>query len=139
MNLELRTLIYERKMEIRNVPVLTCFICTESEIPIQVVGDIKKLLNISERGADSGSISFTEIHEWADVILQVILNVGDQELEEWDRPLEEARQERINLLLDIYRFASDSGDVHWMNEVEQRLKQLSLASAELLLSKLKNE
>jgi len=137
MNLELRTLVYGRKMEIRHVPVLTCLSCTESEIPMQVADDIKKLIKKSDKEAEIKQISFAEIHEWADVIRQVLMNTKDQELEEWEQPLEEARQERINLLLDLYRYASDSGDTRWMNEVESRLKQLSMAAPDLLLSNIK--
>lgn len=137
MNLELRTLVYGQKMEIRHVPVLTCLSCTESEVPAQVADDIKRLIKTTDEEPAVKQISFTEIHEWADVIRQVLMNSEDQELEEWDQPLEEARQERINLLLDLYRFASDSGDTRWMNEVESRLKQLSMAAPDLLLSDIK--
>ncbi|MFB5759410.1 hypothetical protein [Paenibacillus medicaginis] len=137
MNLELRTLVYGQKMEIRHVPVLTCLSCTESEVPAQVADDIKRLIKTTDEEPAVKQISFTEIHEWADVIRQVLMNSEDHELEEWDQPLEEARQERINLLLDLYRFASDSGDTRWMNEVESRLKQLSMAAPDLLLSDIK--
>ncbi|MDP4096857.1 hypothetical protein OIN60_08735 [Paenibacillus sp. P96] len=137
MNLELRNLVYERKMEIRHVPVLTCFSCAVSEVPLQVADDIKKLIKQFNEAPGLRKVSFTDIHEWADVIHHVLKNSEKRELENWDQPLEEARQERINMLLDLYRFASDSGDSRWMNDVESRLKQLSMAAPDLLLSDIK--
>lgn len=45
---------------------------------------------------------------------------------------------RINLLLDLYRYARSLGDEDWMNDVEKRLVQLSGFTSKSVFTNTKN-
>lgn len=110
--------MYEKKVEIRHVPVYCCDACGHHE----VLANIKPLLKqyMSDQGAKpkAKKVYFNEISEYTDVLVQIShLNRPPEELDNMV-------QERINELLDLMNVAKRKKDDEWMKEIEARLGQL---------------
>lgn len=134
MGLELRVIIYARKVRIRHVPVYVCETCCGYEIMPQVAGHMKALIAELGKAPSRQSISFAQRNELADVIRLFIADETDAHGEHWEQRFEAARQDRINLLLDLYRVASQSGDKAWKSQLQERLAQLPDCTNDPLLT-----
>lgn len=118
-------MIYARKVEILHVPVFSCPSCCSSEVLHHVTNDIKELLQSLRDQPSSQRISFARNNELAEIIRKLVMEEADNPNADWQSSLEEQLELRINLLLDLYRYARSLGDEDWMNDVEKRLTQLS--------------
>lgn len=123
MMLGLKTVVFARKVRIRNVPVHHCAGCGRNEVFAGVKREIGRL--IGELGArpESGEIAFDRMNEWAE-LLCAALRPG--------RPADAAEiagavEERINRLLDLWLVASSLGDESWKSELQTRLSRLRMS------------
>ncbi|MEK5060275.1 hypothetical protein [Paenibacillus sp. FSL H7-0326] len=125
MNLELRSVIYAKRVEIRDVPVFSCMTCSTYEVLKPVKPDLIQLISSLSPGSEYVSVSFADSNEVAKLITELLEHHPDIDIDTMGKEIEQAKQERINLLLDLYQYALSAGDEHWMNDVERRLEQLS--------------
>ncbi|WP_410511640.1 hypothetical protein PaeBR_16400 [Paenibacillus sp. BR2-3] len=130
MTIHMHTLIYSAKVKITGVPVYTCRACSRYEPLPCIKKDLGKL--ISELGDIScrRHISFAERNEWASVLKETFAGFNAGDLTDLEGAILSAVQSRIDLLLDLYRLASNYADHKWMEETGLRLSQLTLQSPE---------
>lgn len=130
MTIHMHTLIYSVKVKITGVPVYTCSDCARYEPLPYIKRDLGML--IQELGESDGrrNISFTERNEWANVLKETFARYIKGELLNLEESIHSAIQGRIDLLLDIYQFASACVDDIWMEETALRLSQLTHPSPE---------
>lgn len=119
MSIRLRTVIYQNKVEIENVPVFTCDFCNRSEVFQGVKPDLTKL--IAELGSkpDKMKIRFDEKSELAHLMKAVT------DKEHRHEPVGAILEERINQLLDMLLLARSLEDQIWMNDIMERLSQIT--------------
>ncbi|WP_068499154.1 hypothetical protein [Paenibacillus kribbensis] len=138
MGLELRKVIFSGKVEILHVPVFSCPSCCSSEVLQHVTKDIKELLQSLGDKPSARRISFARSNELAEIIRKLVLEEADNPNVDWQSSLEERMELRINLLLDLYRYARSLGDEDWMNDVEKKLAQLSGYTSKSVFTNTKN-
>ncbi|MDO7905285.1 hypothetical protein Q5741_02510 [Paenibacillus sp. JX-17] len=133
IQLELRTVIFAGKVSITQVPVMSCEECSYYELLPCVKEELKQYL--AELGSEPETIriSFADRNELSSLILTSKL-YGVQLTPSTARQLMKAVNERINTLLDVYRYAQSSGDQDWTQDIERRLSQLSTLSSYPILS-----
>ncbi|MGN7357654.1 hypothetical protein ACTHPF_09800 [Paenibacillus sp. SAF-054] len=129
MKLELRTVMYTRSVTIRHVPVLVCDRCLSYELIPTMRTDLKKCVELLGPEPSNISFSLTDYHELAKLLYEV-LDEGVSE-ENLKQTLEYEIQERINLLLDVYKTAEMMQDEAWVAELRLRLSQLSVMLPEM--------
>ncbi|MCM3784269.1 hypothetical protein M3231_14890 [Neobacillus mesonae] len=125
MDLELRTVIYAKKVEIKDVPVFFCMTCSTYEVLKPLKPDLTKLLEKVELTSDYQVFHFSEFNEVAKMITELLEHIPDISLDEIGTEVEKVKEERINVLLDLYQYARQSEDELWMSDTERRLEQLS--------------
>ncbi|WNS45791.1 hypothetical protein [Paenibacillus sp. MMS20-IR301] len=131
MTIHMHTLVYSAKIKISHVPVYTCGQCERYE-PLPVIKrELGKLIGeLRDHPPGKVHLSFAEHNEWASVLKDTLASGifpgGMPELEESVRKV---FQGRIDLLLDLYRVATDAADKDWMEETGLRLSQLTAQSA----------
>lgn len=121
MNLELRTVIFARKVNIHNVPVYHCPDCGRNDVFPGVKDDVGKLVGQLGAKPAPGIIPFDEVHEWAGVLSQTMSRSGKPRALD----IAKATEERIDQLLDLLLIVSSLKDETWKNEIHTRLSQLS--------------
>lgn len=119
MEIRLRTVIYQSKVEIENVPVFTCEFCNRSEVLPEVKQELTGL--IAELGGkpEKQRLRFDESSELAHLMRVVT------DKEHRHEPVDKILEERINELLDMLLLARSLGDEPWMDDVRNRLSQIS--------------
>jgi len=125
MELELRTVVYAKKVEIRNVPVFACTDCVSYEVLQPVKPDLKECISTLGEQPVKQDVSFGERNELADLFHEQLLAWPDAPDHEMEHRMQRAVEERINLLLDIMGYAQKSNDVEWIETTQRRLGQLS--------------
>ncbi|WP_342551961.1 hypothetical protein [Paenibacillus sp. FSL R7-0652] len=125
MELELRTVVYAKKVEIRNVPVFACADCISYEVLQPVKTDLTECISKLGDQPVKQDVSFGEQNELADLFHEQLLAWPDASDQEMEYRMKEAVEERINLLLDIMGCAHKTGDKAWAEDTERRLGQLS--------------
>lgn len=119
MDFRLRTVIYQNKVEIENVPVFSCDTCNRSEVFAEVKPDLTGLIGKLGSKAEKQSVHFEDVSE----IAHLMVKAADKE-----RQSESAHmiiQERINELLDLLLLAQSLQDDHWMDDLRKRLTQIA--------------
>lgn len=124
MKLLLRTVVYAKRTEIRNVPVFTCTACSDSEVLAYVKKDLTDIIALhGDRNAtDRKIVRFHEENEVAEVLHELFLK--GRKYAHVDE-LEKLLNDRINLLLDVLNMAQSMQDIEWMLDTEKRLKVLT--------------
>lgn len=125
MNLELRKLIHERKTRIYHVPVYACQACKKYELLPLIKPDLLRYLASISNETGRIHVSFADVNESAYVLREVFRTYDDDSSVEWQTRCMEVFDERINMLLDLFRYAQTIGDGDWMRQIEGRLEQLS--------------
>ncbi|WP_209858568.1 hypothetical protein [Paenibacillus shirakamiensis] len=125
MNLGFRHVIFEGRIQIENVPILECEYCSNYEVISEVKPHLLTLLKDWRTAEGSQLIYFNEYNEIADLLYGIFRQVPDLDMDNLEGMLNERRQERINLLLDLYGYAKDNKDDFWMEDVKGRLCQLT--------------
>jgi hypothetical protein len=123
MRMKLRTVIYSGKVEIDNVPVYTCKMCSRSEVYPVVKPDLTGLIGKLGAQPEKQSFRFDDWNEWANILVEAF----DVHHKQPDPALiERLAGERIDMLLDLYSLAEKLGDSEWKNDISKRLTQLCL-------------
>ncbi|MFC4601962.1 hypothetical protein [Cohnella hongkongensis] len=121
MSLNLRTVIFAKKVHIDNVPVYHCPGCGRNDVFPGVKEDVGKLVGQLGARPSPGSIPFDQLHEWAGVLSQALNDSESLQA----AAIAKAAEERIDRLLDLLLIASSLEDEAWKNEIHTRLSQLS--------------
>ncbi|CAM4276938.1 MAG: hypothetical protein E7L01_14610 [Paenibacillus macerans] len=125
MNLGFRVVIFEGIYEISRVPIYECEDCSYYEVLPEVKTDLTDMLAKLKRERAEERIDFTERNELADLIFGIYRQWNRMETSSFEALLERQCEERINLLLDLFGCAKNLGDTAWMDDISQRLAQLS--------------
>lgn len=119
MSIRLRTVIYQNKVEIDNVPVFSCDSCNRSEVFTEVKPELTALIGTLGSKPVKQQLQFNEVSEIALLMLKVT------EKKRASDPVEYIIQERINELLDLLLLAQSLQDELWMEDVRKRLSQIA--------------
>ncbi|NMO94688.1 hypothetical protein [Paenibacillus lemnae] len=128
MEMDLRRLVYNRgarKASISHVPVFACQNCSAFELMPLIKQDVVTYITSLERKGTPLEVSLADICEPAS-LLRKVLRKAEASSSPLTELCKEAFDERINMLLDLYRFAKNNRDYTWMEEIQQRLEKLTL-------------
>lgn len=123
MEIRLRSVIYQNRVEMEYVPVFTCQSCNRSEVFPAVKPDLTKLIGALGNRPEKQKIRFDEISELAHLI-RVVTDKGHRQ-----EPVEAILEERINELLDMLLLARSLGDQNWLDDVMDRLSRITQFAA----------
>jgi hypothetical protein len=115
----LRTVIFQNKVEIENVPIYSCDDCGRSEVFPPVKSELTGYIRTLGAEPEKGSIRFNDISELA----LLLCKVTSQENKHCS--VEAVIEERINELLDLLLLAQSLDDADWQEDVRSRLKQIT--------------
>ncbi|RUT36286.1 hypothetical protein EJP77_04660 [Paenibacillus zeisoli] len=135
MSLDFRKVIFEGRIEIENVPILQCESCSTYEVLPEVKPHVLSLLGEWKQIEGSRVIHFNEMNEVANLLYDAIYAAPISASIE--HILEQKKEDRINLLLDIYGYAKEQEDSMWMQDITQRLSQLTLFHTARQVSRIK--
>ncbi|CAM3356315.1 hypothetical protein PALU110988_18365 [Paenibacillus lupini] len=124
MKMKLRTVIYSGKVEIDNVPVFSCSVCSRSEVLPDVKPDLTGLIAKLGQEPPKQTFLFNECNEWADLLVEA----SEHRKHTDPYHIEQLTQERINNLLDVHLIAQSLHDEEWIADINKRLSQLSRRS-----------
>lgn len=119
MGIRLRTVIYQNKVEIENVPVFSCEYCSRNEVFPGVKQELTQLIGELGGEPEKKSMRFDESSELAH-LMKVVTDT-----EHRHQPVDQILEERINELLDMLLLARSLGDESWMEDIRSRLSQIS--------------
>lgn len=119
MQIHLRTIVYSNKIEIMNVPIFTCDDCHSSEVFHSIKGHITEMIEKMGNPTEKQTLMFNDVNELA----HLMYKASDREL--LDIPLEMIVEDRINELLDLLILARSIEDDLWVEEVQQKLIQIT--------------
>jgi FKBP-type peptidyl-prolyl cis-trans isomerase (trigger factor) len=119
MSVKLRTVIYQNKVEIENVPVFTCDACNRSEVFSEIKSELTGMIRELGRPSEKQHLHFNEFSEIAYLMFKVTDKKHAAE------SVEKIVEERINELLDLLLLAQSLGDQPWTEDVRKRLEQIS--------------
>jgi hypothetical protein len=119
MSVKLRTVIYQNKVEIENVPVFTCNACSRSEVFAEIKQELTIMIKSLGRSPAKQYMQFNDFSEIAYLMHKVTDKKHAAE------SIEEIVEERINELLDLLLLAQSLGDQPWSEDVRKRLEQIS--------------
>lgn len=119
MGIRLRTVIYQNKVEIENVPIFSCEACSRSEVYPEVKPELTGLIGTLGSKPEKQQLQFEEVSEVAHLMVKVT------EKNRAADPVEAIIQERINELLDLLLLAQSLNDELWVNHIRKRLSQIA--------------
>ncbi|MCS7459408.1 hypothetical protein N0M98_04585 [Paenibacillus doosanensis] len=119
MSIKLRTVIYQNKVEIENVPVYSCESCQRSEVFAEVKPELTGIIGKLGHLPEKQQLSFNDISEIAYLLKKVT------EKEHAADPVEKIIENRINELLDLLLLAQSLKDEAWTEEIRTRLGQIA--------------
>lgn len=125
MVVRIHTVIYQSTVEIENVPVLNCECCDRNEVLPEVKSELVGLIGDLGRLPDKQQLSFNDVSEFARLLIEVTANHRMHET------AEDIISERINELLDMLLLAQSVEDQLWLDEIRNRLIQLTKYSISL--------
>jgi hypothetical protein len=118
-SIELRTVIFSERVTIRNVPVKICNSCNFCELFPDIKRDLKKRMIQWGTHPNKQIIWYHENHELAYILYEA------NRVRKMNTPICEMITTRINELLDLFILAQSVGDLCWMDELRNRMWQLS--------------
>jgi hypothetical protein len=119
MSIKLRTVIYQNKVEIDNVPIFSCEACRRSEVFAEVKSELTGMIKKLGKTLEKQHLQFNDISEIAHLMFKVTQKQYATE------PVEKIVEERINELLDLLLLAQSLKDEPWTEDVRKRLEQIS--------------
>ncbi|MED4601839.1 hypothetical protein P9314_14160 [Paenibacillus validus] len=119
MNIRLRTVIYQNKVEIDNVPIHSCDSCNRSEVFAEVKPELTGLIGTLGGKPEKQQVNFNEISEIAYLMMKVT------EKKRASDAIEVIIEERINELLDLLLLAQSLQDGPWIEDLRKRLSQIA--------------
>jgi hypothetical protein len=125
MSIRLRTVIYQNKVEIENVPVYSCEECKRTIVFPAVKSELTKFIGSLGNRPERQLFYFNELNE----IAHVMNKVADKT--RWNESVERIVEERINELLDLLLLAQSVEDQQWIEDVRSRLVQITHHAVEV--------
>lgn len=122
MTIRLRTVIYQNKVEIENVPIYSCSSCSRSEVFPEVKPELTGLIGTLGSKPGKQQMQFEDISEIAHLMVKVT------EKKRAADPVEMIIDERINELLDLLLLAQSLEDEAWIADLRKRLSQIASRS-----------
>jgi hypothetical protein len=122
MNIRLRTVIYQSKIEIDNVPIYTCETCSKSEVLQPVKSELMELISQLGSNPEKKQFYFDETNELA----FLLMTVSQKEFRH--TPVDKILEYRIDELLDLLLLARSLQDELWVEDVLKRLSQITTQS-----------
>jgi hypothetical protein len=119
MSFRLRTVIYKHTLEIENVPIYTCDSCSRSEVFHLVKSDLSALIAQFGETPEKRIFYFNESSELA----YLLLTAAQKEYKHI--PVDKILEDRINQLLDLLLLANSLHDEAWIEDVLNRLSQIT--------------
>lgn len=124
MSVDLRRLVYSRKVCISHVPVYACQDCSTYELLPLLKPDLVCYIGSLGDVKSRMQVSFADIYEPASVLRDVLSSSSGSFLE-FEHRCKIAFDDRINMLLDLYHVAKLECDPVWMAEITTRLKKMT--------------
>lgn len=118
MEIELRTLVYQGQVEIKNVPVATCRTCGRTQVLEEVKPELKALLKELGERPPSQLVAFQEISPLAQELVEAV-DEARHNREDWREAL---RRIKIDELLDLFILARSLQDERWSEEIREELR-----------------
>jgi len=117
MEIELRTLVYQGQVEIKNVPVASCRVCGRTQVLEEVKTELKALLKELGDRPTSQLVAFQEI---SSLVQQLVGAAGEarHRREDWWDAL---RRIKVDELLDLFLLARSLQDEQWCEEIRDEL------------------
>jgi hypothetical protein len=119
MSIRLRTVIYQNKVEIENVPIFSCEECQRSEVFAEVKPELTGIIGDLGNVPEKRQLYFNDISEIAHLMVKVT------EKKHASDPVEKIVEERVNELLDLLLLAQSLQDEPWISDIRKRLTQIS--------------
>ncbi|MDF2670634.1 MAG: hypothetical protein K0R67_2940 [Paenibacillus sp.] len=119
MGIRLRTVIFQNKVEIENVPIYSCDACQRTEVFPAVKPVLTGFIKTLGREPEKKQVFFNEMSELAHLMYKVTNK------ENIHSAVERIIEERINELLDLLLLAQSLDDREWMEDVRHRLSQIT--------------
>ncbi|WP_159887703.1 hypothetical protein [Paenibacillus puerhi] len=119
MGIRLRTVIYQNKVEIENVPIFSCDSCNRSEVFPEVKPELTGLIGTLGGNPDKQQFLFNEVSEIAHLMMKAT------EKNRADDSVEMIIDERINELLDLLLLSQSLHDEVWSEDLRKRLSQIA--------------
>lgn len=119
MVVRLRTVIFQNKVEIENVPIYSCEACQRTEVFPPVKPELTGFIKTLGHEPEKKQVYFNEISELAHLMHEVTNK------ENIHSAVESIIEERINELLDLLILAQSLEDREWMEDVRHRLSQIT--------------
>ncbi|MFI8710531.1 hypothetical protein [Brevibacillus brevis] len=119
MEIELRNVVYRKRVKIMNVPVQVCVDedCDHSQVVDVIKDDLKSLMEELGQHPQCQAIEFEEVSELSNLLV-LIAN------EKVNSTARELLGEKVNELLDLFLLAQSLGDEKWMLELRERLTKI---------------
>lgn len=119
MNLMLRTVVFARKVTVHCVPVFSCNECHHSQIHQDVKQHLSTVMKPFSTKLTKQTIYFQDINELA----KLLFRASDPEFD--NNTVNEMIHLRINELNDLLLLAESIHDTEWVDELHDRLDQIS--------------
>lgn len=119
MQIRLRTVIFQNKVEIENVPIYSCADCQRAELFAPVKPELTGYIRTLGANPPKGVVKFEDISELGSMICKMV------DRNNRHRSAGAIVEERINELLDLLLLAQGLGDEQWMADIRGRLKQIT--------------
>ncbi len=118
MEIELRTLVYQGQVEIKNVPVASCHACGRTQVLEEVKPDLKALLKELGERPSSQLVAFQEVSSLAQELVEAVEATGRSEADWWDAFC----RIKVDELLDLLILARSLQDEQWAQEIQAALR-----------------
>lgn len=125
MNLELRMLIHQKRTRIYDVPVYVCEKCENYEVLAPIKPYVIRYITSIDECLEDADVSLAELNESVHVLYNVLRGSDHETEAEVFIRFKEAFDDRINMLLDLFGCAQKMKDEAWMQQIQERLEQLS--------------
>jgi YgiT-type zinc finger domain-containing protein len=131
MDLTFTTIVHDQRIEITNVPIWECETCGVYEVFPELKPALIELVDQLKNEPGSVRIVFNEYNELADIMYEMYEEYKDSEMDAgvYTSEVMNRSKERINLLLDVYGYASNNEDRQWMDSLMARLSQITCTPA----------
>jgi hypothetical protein len=119
MNVRLRTVIFQNKVEIENVPIYSCEECQRSELFPPVKPELTGYIRTLGKQPEEMTIRFDDISEIASLMRKAMSR------DYAHCSVESIIEERVNELLDLMLLARSLQDEGWVDDIRHRLMQIA--------------
>ena len=123
MEIRLRTLVYQGRVEIKNVPVASCQACRRTQVLDEVKPELKALLKELGDRPTSQLVAFQEVSTLA----QELMEAADKARHIPDDLWESLRRKKVDVLLDLLILARSLKDERWCDEIRAQLQVMAQA------------